>query len=47
MTTCTMPACPFPPTTTNRAQQPTCREHVLVVVSPSFVRDRHSDGSGE
>lgn len=47
MTTCTLPGCTTPPTTTNRAQQPTCREHVLVVVSGSYVADRHSDGSGE
>lgn len=41
MTACAFPRCTTPPSTTNRAQQPTCREHVAVVVDASFVGDRH------
>jgi hypothetical protein len=37
MTTCTMPGCTRPPTTNNRAQQPTCAGHKTVVVSGSWM----------
>lgn len=47
MNACSMPACPHPATTTNRAKQDTCAGHVTVVVSGSWVTDRHNQGSGE
>lgn len=37
MTTCTMPGCVHPPTTTNRAKQPTCDIHQPVSVSGSWM----------
>ena len=42
--TCVHPICPDPATTRNRADQGTCHEHRLVVVTGSFVNDKHTEG---
>jgi hypothetical protein len=47
MSTCTMPGCTRPPTTNNRAQQPTCAGHKTVVVSGSWVGDKHLEPEGD
>jgi hypothetical protein len=43
MSTCCFPSCDYPPTTTNRATQPTCAAHQRVVVSErgSWLDDAH------
>ncbi len=42
--TCVMPECAKAETVRNRAGQGTCAAHQLVVVSGSFVNDKHKDG---
>lgn len=42
---CTFPRCSSPTTTCNRCGQPTCQLHRLVVVSGSFVEDKHAGAS--
>lgn len=44
MTTCCFPICSHPATTANRAAQPTCATHRAVVVSGSYVDDKHAEG---
>lgn len=44
---CAMPACTTPPTTKNRSDQPTCEHHRAVVVSGSWVGDRHLEPMGD
>lgn len=43
--TCAMPDCPSPATTRNRADQSTCGLHERVVVSGSWMDDKHGSES--
>ena len=38
---CEFPTCPREASTRNRAQQPTCGDHRLVVVGGSWMSDKH------
>lgn len=46
---CVMPTCTRPPTTTNRAKQPTCERHRAVVVSGSWMGEglHHLEPNGD